>query len=105
MLRFDRKAFSAAYVAKFPKPARTPAALEGINQLLSSIEQDSEIEDLRWVAYMFATVKHECANRWVPVSEGGAHSYFDKYETGTAIGARLGNTQPGDGFRYRQQED
>ena len=28
-------------------------------------------------------------------------AYFDKYEAGTPIGIRLGNTQPGDGFRYR----
>lgn len=36
-----------------------------------------------------------------PVAEYGAVSYFDKYEPGTSIGKRLGNTQPGDGYRYR----
>jgi len=35
------------------------------------------------------------------VTERGPVSYFDKYNAGTPIGVRLGNTQPGDGFRYR----
>jgi hypothetical protein len=101
LLRFDREKFSAAYVEHFPKPARTPQALDGLARLLSSVEQDSAIQDIRWVAYMFATVKHECANGWVPILERGARTYFDKYETGTSLGARLGNTQPGDGYRFR----
>ena len=101
MLQFDRSAFSAAYVEHFPKPARTPQAIDGLTQLLSSVEQDPALEDIRWVAYMFATIKHECANAWVPIMERGNRAYFDKYETGTAIGARLGNTQPGDGYLFR----
>jgi len=101
LLHFDRSAFSAAYAEHFPKPARTPQAIDGLSHLLSSVEQDPAITDIRWVAYMFATIKHECANAWVPIMERGSRPYFDKYETGTAIGARLGNTQPGDGFVYR----
>ena len=50
---------------------------------------------------MLATVKHECADTWQPVVERGPRDYFDKYETGTRLGTRLGNTQPGDGFRFR----
>jgi len=101
LLRFDRTRFRAAYVEHFPKPALTPQAIEGLDHLLSGVEQDATIDDVRWVAYMFATIKHECANRWLPVMERGARSYFDKYETGTPLGARLGNTQPGDGFLFR----
>jgi putative chitinase len=101
LLHFDRSAFSAAYAEHFPRPARTPRAIDGLSQLLSCVEQDAAIADIRWVAYMFATIKHECANTWVPIMELGNRAYFDKYETGTALGARLGNTQPGDGFLYR----
>jgi putative chitinase len=101
LLHLDRARFDAAFATLFPKPKRTPEAAAGLATLLSAIEQDSDVDDIRWVAYMLATIKHECANRWIPVVEYGPRSYFDKYETGTAIGARLGNTQPGDGFRFR----
>lgn len=36
-----------------------------------------------------------------PIHERGKRAYFDKYEPGTKIGARLGNTAVGDGFRFR----
>ncbi|MBZ5618749.1 MAG: hypothetical protein LAQ69_08510 [Acidobacteriia bacterium] len=91
----------SGYAQAFPKPALTTSAIQGLNELLASVEQDADISDIRWVAYMLATVKHECANTWQPILERGSTSYFDKYNAGTAIGARLGNTQPGDGFKYR----
>jgi putative chitinase len=101
MLIFDETKFLDAYRGAFPKPALTPSAILGLRDLLQAVGQDSEISDIRWVAYMFATIKHECANTWQPVTERGPVSYFDKYNAGTPIGVRLGNTEPGDGFRYR----
>lgn len=52
-------------------------------------------------AYCFATAYHETARTMQPIHERGAKSYFDKYEPGTAIGMRLGNTVRGDGYRFR----
>jgi predicted chitinase len=43
----------------------------------------------------------ETARRFTPVTEFGQPSYFNKYDAGTPIGRRLGNMQPGDGFRFR----
>ncbi len=48
-----------------------------------------------------ATVKLETGGAMVPVYERGPVSYFDKYEPGSAIGANLGNTRKGDGYKYR----
>ena len=75
--------------------------LSGLENLLLAIEQDTEVTDLRWAAYMLATVKHECADTFQPITEKGPKSYFDKYETGTKLGKQLGNTVKGDGYTFR----
>jgi putative chitinase len=47
-----------------------------------------------------AQVRHETGGlRWW--RELGGKSYFNKYEPNTSIGKRLGNTTPGDGYKYR----
>ncbi len=79
----------------------TQGKVSGIDNLLGYIELDPQITDVRWAAYMMATVKHECADTWQPITERGQKSYFNKYNAGTPIGKRLGNTQAGDGYNYR----
>jgi hypothetical protein len=64
-------------------------------------EAATEGTPLRFLAYMLATAYHETACTMQPITEYGKRSYFDKYEPGTTIGRRLGNTQKGDGFTYR----
>lgn len=49
------------------------------------------------LAYVFATAWHETAHTMQPIVERGSKSYFDKYNGRQD----LGNTQPGDGYRYR----
>lgn len=106
-MRFDRDKFFAAYREFFAdyrlaRPRRiSQSQVDGLNTLLSSIESDPNLSDIRHAAYMLATVKHECADTWQPIIERGARSYFDKYEAGTAIGKRLGNKLVGDGYLYR----
>jgi hypothetical protein len=43
----------------------------GMDKLLGFLEQDKVGSDLRWAAYMLATVKEECANTWQPIEEYG----------------------------------
>lgn len=78
-----------------------PAQYQGLDQLLAFIEIDPGIDDDRWVAYMLATLEHECARTFQPITEFGAPDYFLKYEPGTARGQRLGNTEPGDGALFK----
>lgn len=75
--------------------------VNGLDIFIDLINNDSEIHDLRHLAYYFATVKHECANTWAPIEERGPISYFSKYEYNTNIGRDLGNMDKGDGYLYR----
>jgi len=43
----------------------------GLTQLVEWLAKDEAITDVRWAAYMLATVKHECAEAWRPVEEAG----------------------------------
>jgi putative chitinase len=98
-MRIDHTAFFNGYRAAYGKLAQT--VISGIELLGRNMEADPAVHNLQWAAYMLATVKHECANTWQPITERGPKAYFDKYETGTSLGRRLGNTQPGDGWRFR----
>lgn len=66
---FDRKKFLAGYTAAFSKlDARQR---KGLDALLTAAEADAALSDLRWLAYMLATVQHECAGTWRPIEEYG----------------------------------
>ncbi|MBK7870869.1 MAG: hypothetical protein IPJ74_09365 [Saprospiraceae bacterium] len=52
--------------------------------------------DIRKLAYVFASAEHE-SRLGDLMTELGDRSYFDKYENRKD----LGNTQPGDGYRFR----
>ena len=98
-MQIDHTAFFNGYRAAFGKLSQ--GQVSGIELVGRNMEVDPDLTDLRWAAYMLATIKHECADRWQPILERGPRSYFDQYETGTPKGRRLGNTEPGDGWRFR----
>lgn len=64
------------------KPKLYPAGMDqhqvdGMNFLITGMAQH-QISDLRWAAYMLATVYHECSKTMQPVHEGGkgeGHNY------------------------------
>ena len=97
--RIDHTKFFNGYRDAFGSLAQSKVT--GIELLGRQMESDEEINDLRWAAYMLATVKHECADRWQPITEFGNKAYFNKYEPGTKIGNNLVNTVSGDGWKYR----
>ena len=96
---FNHQAVFTEYEKRF-SPLSAPK-LSGLDRLLGFVQLDPEVNDVRWVAYMLATVKHECGDTWQPINEWGKDSYFDQYEPGTSKGVRLGNTKPGDGLKFK----
>ena len=101
MFTLDLVKLATAYRKAFPPPSPNPAQVAAFVRLAQAIAADPDITEIRWAAYMLATVKRECGNDFLPITEKGQRPYFNKYEPGTPIGIRLGNTQPGDGFLYR----
>ena len=96
---YDHQVFATEYELVFTK--LNASQYQGLDQILGFVQLDPDVEDDRWVAYMLATVKHECANTFLPITEFGSESYLAKYNAGTTIGARLGNTQEGDGIKFK----
>jgi predicted chitinase len=75
--------------------------VNGLENLLGVWEKYLADEPLAHLAYNLATAYHETAATMQPIKERGARSYFDKYEPGTKLGKLLGNTEVGDGYRFR----
>lgn len=100
MTRIDRTKFFSGYRGAFG-PIREQSQVQGIESLLTALEGDKEVTDLRWAAYMMATCKHETADTWLPITERGGRTYCAKYNAGTRLGRVLGNTEDGDGYKYR----
>src|SRR5436190_2323517 len=69
-MKFDHTKFFDAYRGHFGA-IKAQSQAEGIEGLLTSLEADPDVSDVRWAAYMFATVKHECADTWHPIEEYG----------------------------------
>ena len=99
-MKFDHKSLFDLYREQAHLHFTTSQA-SGVENLLDFVEHDPGLTDLRWVAYMLATVKHECADTWQPIEERGSETYFQRYEPTTNTGRVLGNVEKGDGARYK----
>ena len=103
MFIFNRKKFFEAYRAQFG--TLTQSLVDALEFLLGQFEKDARFGttsvDRRQLAYCLATFKLETAHTMLPIDEFGSNARFERlYGTGTRLGRRLGNTQPGDGPRF-----
>ncbi|HEX8735125.1 MAG TPA: hypothetical protein VF721_07390 [Pyrinomonadaceae bacterium] len=77
--------------------ALTQKQVDGVNAIFDQWESKNAKQDDRWLAYMLATVYHETDKKFQGIVEYGPDSYFKKYD-----GRKdLGNTEPGDGLRFK----
>jgi len=99
ILSADLPSLNSLSAFYFPK---SNPDVSGLQVILAMLRNDGETWDnANQIAYALATFKWETANTFTPIHELGSMSYFDKYEPGTALGKRLGNTSRGDGFLSR----
>lgn len=68
-MKFDHKKFFGSYREEYGSLIQSQVS--GIENLLNCIERDLDVNDVRWAAYIMATVKHECADQWQPIEEFG----------------------------------
>lgn len=95
----DNKKFFEKYKQQFG-PFSTEQ-FNGLQRLIEYINTDKHITDSRWVAYILATIYHECARTWQPIKEKGHREYFIKrYGSQTKVGKSLGNDTPEEGAIY-----
>lgn len=98
-MKFNRSKFFEG-VREFLKrhgKSLTQPRVDAFEFLITSFETHATWKDLRHIAYAFATIAIETAWTFQPIKEIGKDSYFKKYDGR----ASLGNTQPGDGLRYK----
>ncbi len=98
-MKFDRVKFFDAYTTAFG--TLKPAAQAGLDALLTAAEADGDITDIRWLAYMLATVKHECANTWRAIEEfgkGKGRKYGEPVTVTDPQGRSFTNVYYGRGF-------
>lgn len=99
-MKFDRRKFFDGYRREFGKIKQ--GQVDGLETLLGFSEEDEAMTDVRWIAYCLATVKHETADTFEPISEFGMPAYFERrYGHTTKVGKNLGNLYPGDGAKYK----
>lgn len=71
----DRKLFFAG-IRQSPFPGKlTSGQVSGTSAILDEWER-RKLKDLRWLAYMLATAKHETSHIMQPITEGGSQKYL-----------------------------
>ena len=98
-MNIDHRKFMDLYNAQYGALAGSQAS--GIDALLGFLEQDKDVSDVRWAAYMLATVKEECADTWQPIEEWGkgqGHPYGDPVTVTGSDGRTYVNTYCGRGY-------
>ena len=102
---YDRKTYYQRHRELFGR--LNQGQVDGLETVISFLRQDPQITDIRLAAYLLATAWHETARTMQPIAERGSTTYFKRYDptnkdrARAATARRMGNTQPGDGYRYR----
>lgn len=69
MTKINKQIFFDRYKQKFGSLKQEQ--VDNINILIDTYDNDNSMERLSWLAYIFATIYHECAATWHPIREYG----------------------------------
>ena len=72
-MRIDKVVFRFLFRLRFPKKIVDKLDDDNLDRLLGFMEADTDVNDLRWFAYMLATVLLECGPDFLPKAEGGCN--------------------------------
>lgn len=95
----DHDRFFQAYTREFG--ALQPEARPVLDGLLSMVDVDTGLVELRWAAYILATIKFESGNTWLPLEErdkGRGRRYADTVVLTDPEGRRYRNAYYGRGY-------
>lgn len=92
----DRAAFYARVRTSLFDGSMSQKQVDGTNAILDEWDR-RKLPETRWLAYILATTYWEVGRTMQPITERGKREYFNRYEGR----ADLGNTQAGDGYRFR----
>lgn len=99
----DRDRFFAVARARAFGGSMNQKQVDGCNAILDGWERRTNT-DLRHLAYMLATAKHETASTMQPINEYGGDGYFfrmyDPEGDRGEFAKRNGNVHPGDGVKF-----
>jgi putative chitinase len=97
----EAKFYDTIRAGKLLGPTLDASEVSGLGAILSAMAG----APLAWTAYALATAYKETAHTMQPISEYGGDSYFfrryDPHGNRPDLASRLGNTQPGDGARFK----
>jgi putative chitinase len=99
MIHIVEDALLALYNRNFGTPK--PGAEAGLRAIIQRISGDKELNDTSWVAYILATIKHECADTWRPIEEygkGRGRPYGEPVSLTDQNGKVLSNVYYGRGY-------
>jgi putative chitinase len=106
-VRFDRKIFFDNVRDKLFDGALDQQQVDGCGVILGLWEGQytgTPMSDIRWLAYILATVYHECATTMWPITEYGSQSYLQGKEYWPYIGRGFVMITWEDNYRHASQQ-
>ena len=106
-VRFDREIFFDNVRSKLFDGALTQQQVDGCGVILGLWEGQytgTPMTDIRWLAYILATVFHECATTMWPITEYGSQSYLQGKEYYPYIGRGFVMITWEDNYRNASQQ-